>query len=139
MQNWNPSSKSITKYKYHTYLPGQDLNEEKRIFAKDFHMRAVVLNALLDFFVQSEGFKQQKLILTYLWECDKNFCLLHKIMIDKEGLSYDDVGADLWDKDTPPRQGLEGKMQRPIRETNPSIEILNGFLSYSNSPEGAVD
>ena len=65
----------------------------------------------------------------------KFIVVLHNITIEEEGLSFDDMGEDIPDLDTPLLQGMGGggDVQRANKGTNIRIKIRNKFVSFLNN------
>ena len=92
----------------------------------------------LEFYEQSGGFWQLKWI-SVLKNCEeliKAACLLHNIIIEEEGLRFDDMAEKLAGENNVRGEGAV--QQRANRGNNISLDIRNKFMNYFNSPSGEV-
>ena len=61
------------------------------------------------------------------------------MIIEDDGLSFEDIGEGIRDEGINPNQRQQGNKQRANRGTNVEIDIRNKFLTYCNSPDREVN
>ena len=120
-------------------FPRQDLNEPNKIFNYRLSRARRCIECAFGILLAEWRILTAEIDVSVL-NCEqmiKTACLLHNIIIEEEGLSFEDIGEDV--QDTPLWQGVERNVQRANRGTNISIEIRNKFCLFFNSPEGSVE